>query len=127
MLDADVLVLEPIGFGLGALEHLPQGLAEIERAALDARLLVQLLSHRLHEAVARDAELLEQRDRDSFRVLEQSREQVLGRQLLVAALAREPLTVLDRLLGLDGEMIEPHAVRALPFVDGLRVATYTRL
>ena len=56
-----------------------------------------------------DAELLEDRNDDSFVALrEQSEQQVLRRKLRIAARARVPLRFLNGLLGLDRELIETH-------------------
>ena len=55
-----------------------------------------------------DADFTEEGRDDPLLLGEQRREQVLGRELLVAATLRERLRLLERLLGLGGELVHPH-------------------
>ncbi len=55
-----------------------------------------------------DAQLAQQRARDTLLLVEQRQQQVLGRQLLVVALLRQLLRRAQGLLGLDGQLVEPH-------------------
>ena len=103
VLGRDVLVLELAHLVLGG----AQDLDELARAAGRLRRAPAPLSfgsassaraERLADRGGIDAELAQHRDDDAALLLEQHREQMLGRRLRVAALVGEPLCGLKRLL-----------------------------
>ena len=55
-----------------------------------------------------DAELLKNRHDHAFALPEQGEQEMVRRQLGVAARAGVPLSFLDRFLGFDGELVESH-------------------
>jgi hypothetical protein len=64
-----------------------------------------------------DPELLEDRDDDALVLPEQREEKMVRGKLGVAARARVALRLLDRFLGLDGELVESHRC-LLPMIGG---------
>jgi hypothetical protein len=76
--------------------------------ARDLRPFVEVGLDFPRERVRIDPELLEYRDDDALSLPEHREQQVVGRELGVAARPRVGLRFLDRLLGLDRELIEPH-------------------
>src|ERR1051325_9221216 len=108
VLDAHELVLQPLGVGLGALEDAPQILSQVRRAALHARQARERRLARPRERRGIDAELLHHRGEGAAALGEQRGEQVLGAELLVRAVARDPLRPLERFAGLDGIAFQIH-------------------
>ena len=103
MLGRDVVVLELPALVVGRVEHACErgGRVRLLAAALDGRKRVELALRLGPQALPVGEELLaEQRD-----------EQVLGRHLGVAAAARQLLRLGDRLLALDGQLVEIHVPR----------------
>jgi hypothetical protein len=101
VLGRDELVIERRGLGLRRLEdahELAGGPRLGGGRSADARQLVEPRVQLGADRVAGRAQLREQRRDDPALLLDQHREQVLGRDLGVAALVRQPLGGLDRLL-----------------------------
>jgi hypothetical protein len=108
VLDADVLVLEARGRGLGVVEHGAQPLAQIHGTTLDAREPLHLFLGPAEQGLARHAELGEQRRHRAVGLLKERHQQVLGVQLLMSVLAGQPLRPLQGLLGFDRVAIALH-------------------
>src|SRR5882724_8277576 len=109
VLGRDVLVLHRLGLLPGALEHRAQPLAHVLAAA--AAHLRHLLERRVElrgEALRAHAELAENGRDHAVLLGEQRVEQVLRLHRLVAALARERLRRLQRVLGLDRQLVGSH-------------------
>src|SRR5207249_1045301 len=79
-----------------------------------------------------DAELLKNRHDHAFALPEQGEQEVVRRQLGVAARAGVTLSFLDRLLGFDGELVESHVTnlsKKKPHRNGVswHLAGFTRI
>ena len=77
-------------------------------AAVHLRHLPQLVFDALLDKARLDADALEQGRDQPVLLLEQGSEKVLGENLLVIALAGDRLGLLERLLRLDGKLVEFH-------------------
>src|SRR5919108_3286355 len=111
MLGRDELVLERRCLTLGRLEgahELARRARLGGRRAADLWKLVQGGVHEQAHVLRRGAGLPQNRGDDSAFLLEQHREQVLGRDLRIPATVRQALGSLDRLLGLDRELVWLH-------------------
>ena len=112
VLGRDVLVAEFLGDLEGAVEDARQLAREhrVGRGARDLGAAVELGLDLAGERVGVGAELLENGDDDAVVLLEQGEQEVVAGQLRVAAGARVALGFLECLLGLDGELVQTHAV-----------------
>ena len=70
--------------------------------------LLDLGLHGARERVGARAQLGEQRAHHALLLLQQSQQQVLGLDGLMAALVGQRLRGLDGFLGLDGQLVQPH-------------------
>jgi len=113
VLGGDVLVLEPLGLLLGPLEQLLEPVAHVGLGSAlhpgDGPELV--LEAALHLAGVR-ADALEEGLRHAVLLVEQGEEEVLEVDGLVLALAGLGLGLLERFLGLHGQLFGSHVLRA---------------
>jgi hypothetical protein len=110
VLGRDVLVSKFTRDLEGAIERpgqLPRG-HRVGGGAGDFGAAVQIRLDLGDQALGRGAELLQDRNDDSLVLAQQRPQKVIRRQLGVAARARVALGLLDGLLALDGQLIEPH-------------------
>ena len=114
MLGRDVVVAELAHLLLGR----AQDLNELARPACglgvglagQLRQRIERRAERLADGAGLDSELAQHRHDHPAVLLEQHREQVLGRGLRIAAVIGQPLGGLKRLLGFDGETVWLHSV-----------------
>ena len=121
VLGRDVLVAELAHLALGGVQDWASSLEPPAGSAAAPPLSFGSASsagaERLADGGRVDAELAQHGRDDAAVLLEQHREQVLGRDLRVAALVGEPLGGLERLLGLDRESVLLHLASGSSEVD----------
>ncbi len=117
MLGRDELVLEPAHLLLGLVQDLRERgrHARLLLAALDGRLLHKRGLGLLAYVGRRDAGALDERPRELL--VEKRERQVLGPDLGIAVAARELLRGRDRLLRLEGQLVEVHLFSGLRSVS----------
>jgi hypothetical protein len=110
MLGRDVLVLEPLRLLPRPVDHALEARGGIlpPAAAPDLGQLVDLGLHLARDCLRPGPQLGEQRPHHALLLLQEREQQVLGLDRLVVALIREGLRGLDRFLGLDGQLVQPH-------------------
>src|SRR5262249_50741874 len=107
VLGGAVLVLQALHLVPGRVEDgLEPGAHVLPARAADLRELADLGLDIPPDRLRPRAELRQQRADDALLLLDQREQQVLGLDLLVTLTLREPLSSLDRLLGLHGELVE---------------------
>ena len=113
MLGGDVLVLEPGGLVLGALDHARHALVEREAAAADLGTPREGGAQVQGHPIRVGAEPAQRQDGGAVGVLEQRGEQVLGVEHGALRLGCQALGGDDRLLRLLGVSVELHRLRMI--------------
>ncbi len=109
MFGAGVFVLEALGFLLGGRKDLTQSSGEADlRAAMRARQPIELGTNRRRQRHRIRVHLPDDLRNDSFFLLEEHQEQVLGKDLGVAFAIGKLLRREDRLLRFLGVLIDIH-------------------
>ena len=109
------LIPHRLGFPLGGLEHVGQFRAQPGcRIAADARIASQFRLQHAVQLAPVGADLLQQGKDDPVRFGQQGEQQVERVDFRMSLLPRELLGVLDRLLRLDGELVQANAHGATP-------------
>ena len=115
VLGRGVLVLELLRLLGRLLEQLGQPAADVDVGARAPHLglRVERALGGLATCAGVDPDLAQERAREPVLLVEQRQQQVLRRQLLVPAAPGQLMRGLDRLSGLDGQLVEPHGTAKL--------------
>ena len=107
MFGADVLVLQPLGFGLGGFRNLSKPRRERRlRSTIRSGLLRQLGSQLIGNSLRFDRHLTEQGRHDAVSLVRERQQQMLGIDLRMVALLGEPLRRQDRFLRFLGVLVQ---------------------
>ena len=111
MFGADELVLQPLGFAFGGVGDFSQAWRERRlRSAVRGRLLRQLGSQLIGHGLRLDSHLSQQGRHDAVSLFHERQQQMLGLDLGVVALLREPLCRQNRFLRLFRVLVQVHIV-----------------